>query len=175
MNRDKLSQLSKDDLIDLLLAQAENTAALQAALVELKAEYEALRLELKKGKKPPPNSSNSSQPPSRDQKRSLPSDRLKRKHGPPAGHPKYERKFVVSPDHIVNLKAKLCATCHEDLGAANSTLQEVNQITELPPAKAEVVEVRQYAVTCPKGGKTQVSEPPAGIELARAFGDRVER
>ena len=64
MNRDELSQLSKDDLIDMMLAQAEKMAALQAALVELKAEYEALRLKLEKGKKPPTNSSNSSQPPS---------------------------------------------------------------------------------------------------------------
>jgi transposase len=174
MHRDELSQLSKDDLIDLMLAHAEKTAALQAALVELKAEYEALRLKLDKGKKPPTNSSNSSQPPSRDRKRSLPSDRFKRKHGPPAGHPKYERKFVDSPDHIVNLKAKSCATCHEDLGAANSTLQDVNQITELPPATAEVIEVRQYAVTCPKCGQVQVPQPPIGLEMERTFGARLE-
>jgi transposase len=174
MTRDELSQLSKEDLIDLMLAQAEQITALQAALVQLKADYEALRLKLEKGKKPPTNSRNSSQPSSRDQKRSLPSDRFKRKHGPPAGHPKHERKFVVNPDHIVNVKAEICATCHVKLDAAESTLLDVNQITELPPAKAEVIEVRQYAVTCPKCGQVQVTQPPIGLEMERTFGARLE-
>jgi transposase len=53
-------------------------------------------------------------------------------------------------------------------------LQDVNQITELPPAKAEVIEVRQYEVSCPKCGKIQVSEPPAGLEMERTFGARLE-
>ncbi len=76
MTQDDLAQLSREELIELILRQAEQ-------LSQLKAEYEALRLKLEKGKKPPTNSSNSSQPPSRDHKRSLPSDRRKRKHGPP--------------------------------------------------------------------------------------------
>jgi len=69
-------------LIELILSQFEQMA-------QLKADYEALLLKLEKGKKPPTNSSNSSQPPSRDHKRSLPSDRGKRStalqvstHGP---------------------------------------------------------------------------------------------
>jgi hypothetical protein len=31
-------------------------------------------------------------------------------------------------------------------------LVEVNQVTELPDAPAQVIEVRQYAVTCPECG-----------------------
>ena len=174
MTREDLAQLSKEALIDLILAQAEQIAALQEALAQLKANYEALRLKLEKGKKPPINSSNSSQPPSRDQKRSLPSDRLKRKHGPPVGHPKYERKFVASPDHIVNVKAKTCTTCHADLHSTEGALLDVNQITELPPAKAEVIEVRQYVVNCPQCGQIQATQPPAGLEMERTFGARLE-
>jgi transposase len=167
MTQDELAQMSREELIQLILTKYEQ-------LVQLKKDYEALRLKLEKGKKPPSNSSNSSLPPSRDHKRSLPSDRRKRKHGPPVGHAKHERKFVANPDHVVEVKAETCLSCHADLPLAGEVLRDVNQITELPPAKAEVIEVRQYEVTCPECGKTQVGEPPAGLEMERAFGARME-
>ncbi len=53
-------------------------------------------------------------------------------------------------------------------------LVDVNQVTELPHAPAQVIEVRQYAVTCPKCGSFQVKEPPAGLEMSRRFGSRLE-
>jgi transposase len=167
MTQDDLAQMSREELIQLILAQYEQ-------MVQLKADNEALRLKLEKGKKPPTNSSNSSQPPSRDQKRSLPSDRGKRKHGPPAGHPKHERKFVANPDHIVEVKVETCWSCQADLRSAAGVLVDVNQISELPPAKAEVIEVRQYEVSCPQCGTAQVSEPGGGLEMERAFGARLE-
>jgi transposase len=167
MTQDDLAQMSREELIQLILTQYEQ-------LVQLQADYEALRLKLEKGKKPPTNSSNSSQPPSGDHKRSLPSDRRKRKHGPPLGHAKHERKFVANPDHIVAVKAKTCLRCHADMSMAEGVLRDVNQITELPPAHAEVIEVRQYEVTCPKCGKAQIDEPQVGLEMERFFGARLE-
>jgi transposase len=167
MTQDDLAQLSKEELIQLILIQAEQ-------LSQLRADYEALRLKVEKGKKPPTNSSNSSQPPSLDQKHSLPSDRRKRKHGPRQGHAKYERKFVAEPDHIVAVKAKTCAGCDADMRFAEGVLLDVNQITELPPAKAEVIEVRQYETTCPECGKSHMGEPPVGLEMERVFGARLE-
>jgi transposase len=56
----------------------------------------------------------------------------------------------------------------------SGSLADVNQITELPEAKAEVVEVRQYEVACPCCGKKQVVEPPTGMEMERTFGARLE-
>src|SRR5512136_2209288 len=97
MTRQDLAQLSNDELIDLVL--------------EKQAEIEALRLKLEKGKKPPTNSGNSSQPPSRDQKSNLLPKRKRHKHGPPQGHVKYERKFVARPDHVVEVKPQTCQRC----------------------------------------------------------------
>jgi transposase len=174
MTQDELAQLSRDELIQLILTLYQQNVALQEDIAQLKADNEALRLKLEKGKKPPTNSSNSSQPPSRDHKRSLPSDRRKRRHGPPAGHARHERQFVANPDHIVAVKAETCLGCQTDLRCTEGVLRGVNQITELPPAKAEVIEVRQYEVACPECGKTQVGEPPAGLEMERAFGARLE-
>jgi transposase len=53
-------------------------------------------------------------------------------------------------------------------------LVDVNQISELPHAPAQVIEVRQYAVTCPECRAIQVEEPPAGMEMNRRFGSRLE-
>jgi len=167
MTQYDLSKLSKEELIELALAE-------YAQLQALKADYEALKLKLEKNKKLPTNSGNSSQPPSKDQKANRPKDKRKKRHGPPVGHVKYERKMVVDPDHVVEVKPEACAECQADLSQAEATLKDVNQITELPEAKAEVIEVRQMEVKCPCGGKTQAGEPSEGLEMERTFGSRLE-
>jgi transposase len=167
MTRNEMAQMSRDELMDLLLKQAEQIAVLQS-------EVEALRKKLEQGKKPPTNSGNSSQPPSRDWKRDMPAERKKRRRGPPPGHPKHERKFVVNPDQLVEVKPRVCHTCQFDLSHASGILMDIHQITELPVAKAEVIEVRRYAVECPCCGQGQLGEVPAGLELERSFGARLE-
>src|SRR3972149_4187718 len=104
MAREELEALTKEELIDLILRQAE-------LLGKLQADYEALKLKFEKNQKPPTSSKNSSQPPPRNQKSSLPKDRRKRTNGPPAGHPKDERKSVAQPDHIVDVRADTCPDC----------------------------------------------------------------
>jgi transposase len=159
--------MSRDELIDKVLAD-------YAELQQLQVEIEALKLKLEKGKRPPTNSSNSSQPPSRDQKVNRPQDRKRHRHGPPVGHVKYERKMVAEPDHIVKIKPQVCEHCQTDLTEESGQLVDVNQITELPKAKAEVIEVRQFEVECPCCGRKQSSEPPKGLEMERTFGSRLE-
>jgi len=160
MTRNDLSNLSRDDLIDLVL--------------EKQGEIDALRMKLEKNKKPPRNSGNSSQPPSRDQKTDLSKGRHKHRHGPPVGHVKYERKMVANPDHVVEVKPEICQECAADLRGEPGELVDVNQITEVPEAKAEVVEVRKYEVQCPCCRNAQTVEPPAGLEMERSFGARLE-
>ena len=122
MTRDDLARMSRDELIDKVLAD-------YAELQQLQVEIEALKLKLEKGKKPPTNSSNSSQPPSREQKVNGPKDRKRHRHGPPVGHVKYERKLVAEPDHIVEVKPCVCKHCQSDLSTESSELVDVNQIT----------------------------------------------
>src|SRR5512142_3479748 len=167
MTQDDVARMSRDELVHLVWQQYEQNLKLQA-------EIEALKLKLEKGKKPPTNSSNSAQPPSRDQKADLPAKRKKHRHGPPIGHVKYERKWVAHPDHLVEVKPQVCERCQTDLSKESSRLVDVNQITELPETKAEVIEVRQYETLCPCCGQKQVGEPPAGLEMERSFGARLE-
>jgi hypothetical protein len=163
----EMEHLSREELISIILKQAELIAALQK-------EIEALRMKLEKGQKPPTNSKNSSQAPSRDQKAGKLVNRPKRKHGPAKGHEKYERKFVAKPDHTVELKAEKCSMCHADLKEQAGKLVVVNQIIELPVAKAEVIEVRQYEVACQECGHLEIAPAPEGLEMARTFGTRLE-
>jgi transposase len=175
MTQDELAQVSREELIQMLLAEHAQLEAAQKLLAELKLEIEALRMKLEKNKKPPTNSSNSSQPPSRDQKSNRPKDQRKRhRHGPPDFHEKHGRKLVAKPDHIVEIKPHVCGHCQADLAKEVGKLVNMNQITELPEAKAEVIEVRQYATECPCCGQEQVGEPPAGLEIERSFGARLE-
>jgi transposase len=84
------------------------------------------------------------------------------------------RKFVAQADHTIELRANSCCKCHADLESAAGRLVGVNQITELPQAPAQVIEVRQYSVTCPVCGETHLEEPPVGLEMGRMFGSRLE-
>jgi len=174
MTQEDMAQLSREELVEMVLAEHAQLEASQEIIAQLQADIEALKLKLEKGKRPSTNSNNSSQPPSRDQKSNAPKDRRKRRHGPPHGHPKYEREFIAEPDHVVEVRPQVCETCQGDLSKESGSLADVNQITELPEAKAEVIEVRQYEVECPCCGKKQMAEPPAGLEMERTFGARLE-
>lgn len=160
MTQNSLTEMSKEELIELIL--------------QLQAEMAALRLKLEKGSKPPSNSGNSSQPPSQDWKGNLPAKRKRRRHGPPLGHEKHERKWVTKPDRVVELKPKECQACGANLAEQVANLVDVNQITELPVGQAEVIEVRQYAVKCGCCGQEHIEQPPAGLEMDRQFGARLE-
>lgn len=174
MKREEIELLTKEELIDLLLLQQEQIGRLQTGYERLQADYEALKAKVDQQGKPPTSSQNSSQPPSRDQKPNRSKDKRKRRHGPPVGHEKHERKLVAQPDQVVELRVKSCAGCHQDLEGEGGRLVKVNQITELPEAKAEVIEVRQYETVCPQCGKVQKEEAPQGLEPGRTFGARLE-
>jgi len=167
MNRDELEVLTKEQLIDLLLEQG-------GQLKQLQADFEALKLKFEHNQKPPTNSKNSSQPPSRDQKSNSSKDKRLHRHGPPKGHVKHIRPFVAQPDQVVHLRKQRCDHCQADLSAVEGHLVQVNQITEVPQAPAQVIEVRQYKTDCPQCGQSQVETPPAGLEMERTFGARLE-
>jgi transposase len=174
MKREELDLLTKEELIDLFLQQQEQIGRIQTGYEHLQADYEALKARVDQQGKPPTSSKNSSQPPSRDQKGNRSKDKRKRRHGPPVGHEKHERERVERPDQVVELRVKSCTGCHRDLEGEGGRLVKVNQITELPQAKAEVIEVRQYETVCPQCGLVQKEEAPQGLEPGRTFGARLE-
>lgn len=174
MTHDELERLSKQELVELILLRAAQLAELRDAFLKLKADYEALKMKFDSNQKPPTSSKNSSQPPSKGQKSNQPKGKTRHRHGPPKGHEKHKREQVAVPDKVIELRVKSCCKCHGNLNASEGHLVRVNQITELPEAKAQVIEVRQYETTCSECGQTQVEKPPNGLEMERTFGARLE-
>lgn len=174
MTQEEFKKLSKQELIEIILLQGQQIAELQEAFKKLNANYEALIMKFNNNQKPPTSSKNSSQPPSKDQKSNEPKGKSRHRHGPPKGHEKHEREQVANPDKVIELRVKRCCKCHADLMAEESLLVKVNQITELPEAKAQVIEVRQYETTCSECGQVQVETAPQGLEMERSFGARLE-
>src|ERR1700690_727581 len=166
MKHEELALLTKEEIIDLVLRFSEQYEKLLATFQQLQRDHEmlkldneALKVKFEQNQKPPTSSKNSSQPPSRDQKSNTSKDRPRHRHGPPQGHVKYEREFVADPDQVVNLRVKACHRCQADLQGVDGRLVSVNQITELPDPKAQVIEVGQYETDCPQCGLVQVEDP----------------
>ena len=162
MDRKNLEALSKEELIEIIMQQYEQMVIMQAAFEKLRADYEALKMKFEQNQKPPTSSQNSSQPPSRDQKGNASKEKRRHRHGPPKGHEKHERKLIADANHVIEMRAKCCQDCEARLEGEQGQLVKVNQITELPEAKAQVIEVRYYEVNVHVADRNSWRSPRSG-------------
>jgi transposase len=159
-SRDSLRDLTREDLIELILQQAEEIRRLQEEMAALK--------------KPPTTSRNSSQPPSRDWKSNRPARKSGQRRGAVPGHEKAERPLVEKPDKVIDVPVTACTNCGADLSAVAPQRTVRRQITELPEIKPVVIETRQDEVVCPCCQQLQRGVLPEGLEATRQFGPRLE-
>ena len=159
-SRDSLRDLTREDLIELILQQAEEIRRLQEEMAALK--------------KPPTTSRNSSQPPSRDWKSNRPARKSGQRRGAVPGHAKAERPLVEKPDKVIDVPVTACTNCGADLSAVAPQRTVRRQITELPEIKPVVIETRQDEVVCPCCQQLQRGVLPEGLEATRQFGPRLE-
>jgi transposase len=157
---DELNQLSQADLLALVLQLIERVR-------QLEAEIEAL-------KKPPTNSRNSSQPPSRDWKSNRPASASSKKRGAQPGHVKAERPLVEHPTTVVHVPVTVCDQCGADLQHLPPARTLRRQIVELPEIQAVILETQQDEVVCPCCQHVQSGVLPEGLEATRQFGSRLE-
>jgi transposase len=125
-------------------------------------------------KQAPPNSKNSSQPPSRDFKSEKKKRKRSRKKGAKRGHEKWERALVEKPDKVIYAFAENCEMCKVNLLDQVPVKIIRRQITELPEVKPVVIETQQYEVVCPCCKEIQRGKLPEGLEAGRYFGPRLE-
>jgi len=157
MDRTALEQLSKPELIEIVLRLEEQVAALEARCAKLEAE-------LAKARK---NSSNSSKPPSSDiVKPPRPQGSLSNgKIGGQPGHPKHERPLFPPEqvDKIVEHRHRRCPHC----GGAVRPLKvppRVLQQVELVKKPVIVTEHRAFACQCRSCGRIHYGRlPPGGL------------
>lgn len=155
---EQLQELSKAELITLLNQLLDRVAYLEAEVERLK--------------RPPPNSQNSSQPPSRDQKANLGQSRRRKRCGARPGHARMERPLVEHPDRLLVAGVERCV-CGVDLRQVAPLAVTRRQVTELPVVKPLVIETQQHLVQCPGCGQVQRGELPEGLEAGRVFGPRL--
>lgn len=157
---DTLSHLTREELL--------------ALVVNLIAEVQRLQAEVDRLTKPPTTSQNSSQPPSRDQKRNAPVNSLPRPRGAKPGHVKAVRPLVEHPDTVIESPVTTCTRCGTDLHTVTPQRILRRQLTELPEIKPVIIETRQHEVVCPGCAQLQHGILPAGLEATRQFGPRLE-
>jgi transposase len=159
VDREALNQLSKDELIVLLLAQSARIAELER------------RLGL--------NSSNSGKPPS--------SDGLKKparvcslrqpsgkKPGGQTGHPGETLRQSETPDTVINHYPPTCAACGEPLTEAMATGYVARQVVDLPePQPLVVSEHRAHDCRCPACGTQTRAAFPDWMSAPVQYGKRI--
>lgn len=158
----QLEQLSREELLALVIRQQEIIARLEVEVAALKAELEKFR-------RPPATSRNSSRPPSADQKANsdLPKKKRKKKR---RGHVRQTRPLVDNPDQIIPAPVSECRTCQADLTKVEPGRVIRRQVTEIPPVKPFIIETQQHEVSCPHCQQLNRGELPAGLEADRFFG-----
>jgi len=153
MDREALAELSREQLIELVLGLA-------AEVVELKAQQG----------QPPKTPGNSSVPPSAGFKANRAERRARTRR---RGHDGISRRRQP-PDVIVRCRPSACAGCGEPLPVDGQRRVGRSQVVELPPIRPIVVEAWQYAARCGRCGRRTKGAYPAGLEPRRTFGPQIE-
>ena len=170
MERTALEQLSKPDLIALLLAQEARHAAEMAAMQARIAELER-RLGL--------NSSNSGKPPSSDGLKkpvrvSSLRERSGKKPGGQKGHPGETLCRTETPDAIIDHYPPNCAGCGAPLTEVMATGFVARQVVDLPePQPLIITEHRAHGCRCAACGSQTRAAFPDWVTAPVQYGKRI--
>jgi transposase len=170
MDRDALLSLSRDDLIALILAQAEVIAQQAAQIEALAARVATLtkrveELEARLGQ-PPKTPSNSSLPPSQQQK----PNRSERRAARRKSHPGAFRALSERPDKVVETFAATCPHCAYELSAADQPAFHAYDYVELPPLRPMVTRIHRHRGLCPCCRRVFNAPPPTNMAPGSPFG-----
>src|SRR5882672_10957177 len=146
MERDALTELSREQLIELVLTLAAEVAALT-----------------RQQGQPPKTPGNSSVPPSVGFKANRAERRARKRR---RGHDGISRRRLP-PDVIVRCRPGTCAGCGEPLALDGQRRVGRNQVIELSPVRPVVVEAWQDAARCAGCGHRTKETYPAGLEPTR--------
>ena len=164
MNNAALLALSRDDLIALILAQhvqieaqTQQISALTARIAELEAKLAA----------PPKTPDNSSLPPSKGQKATLPDPTKK---PPRPSRPGVARALAEHPDKTIEATLAACPHCDHALGPADQPEIHAYDHIDLPPIRPFVTRINRHSGVCPCCRKHVAAAAPEGLEPGSPFG-----
>ncbi len=169
-------QITMEELIYLVQAQAKIIVTLKAKIVKLEAKIVKLEDDLKKYKTRK-DSTNSSIPPSKDENRVPRTSSLRqksdRKVGGQPGHEGKTLEMTEAPDEIIEHRACFCTECGKDLNNQPFEIFGKRQVIDIPTIKQIVTEHRVYRCKC-TCGKVVESEFPVGIDSPVSYGRNIE-
>ena len=171
-----LERRSRDELIGLILAQAETLERQDVQIADLEARVAVFE------RRQNQNSENSSLPPSRDgeavrqsraERRATQRERAKgRRPGKQPGDEGHRLAPVAVPDAVVPHAPTTCRGCGRSLGRAPVVAVERRQVFELPPQWLQVTEHRAERRRCVCGAET-TAPFPAAAKAETCFGPRL--
>lgn len=156
MDREALLALSKEDLVTIILAQAEQITALLKRVADLEA-----RLNL-----PPKTPDNSSTPPSKGQKLNHPDRPNKARRGRPG----MTRALAENPDRTIEATLDACPHCACALGPADLPGVHAYDHIDLPLIRPVVTRIHRHRGICPGCHKPVAAPAPDGFEPGSPFG-----
>jgi transposase len=157
MYRDALANLSTEELIQLVLAQAARIEELTRRLAELEA----------KPAPPPKTPDNSSVPPSQARKPSRTERRAAKKR---KGRPGVSRTLAANPDRIVETVAECCPHCSHRLNPADQAGFHAYDHIELPPIRPVITRIHRHRGVCPSCRRGFSAPAPDGMAPGSPFG-----
>lgn len=162
MTRAALDSLDREQLIEIILAQAAVIEQLTRRVAELEARLGH----------PPKTPDNSSVPPSQARKASAAppaTKRRRRRKGRPGAH----RTLAANPTQTFEMKASNCSHCQADVSGARQWLCEAYDHVELPPVEPVVTRINLYGGACPHCSRPFKAAAPAAMPQGSPFGARL--
>lgn len=159
MDREALEQLSKDQLIELVLSLLQRVPDLEARIDELS--------------RPPKTPDNSSTPPSQGRKPNATPPTPAKAGGRRKGRPGVARGLHLDPDRVVDAVVETCPHCRAVMPAAAQTPQAVYDRIEIAPIVPDVTRVRLFGGRCACCGERVVALAPPGLEPGSPFGKSI--
>jgi transposase len=157
MYRDALENLSSEELIELVLAQAAQIKALTRRIAELEAKLGG----------PPKTPDNSSTPPSQARKPNRAERRAAKKR---SGRPGVFRTLAAKPDRIIESVAQRCPHCEHALTPADQSRFHAYDHIELPPICPVITRIHRHRRICPSCRRGFSAPPPTGMPPGSPFG-----
>jgi transposase len=159
----QLEELTKKELIEIIMKQAEIIASLTARVAELEARLNQ-------------NSNNSSKPPSSDGPGKPPAKSLRqktgRKPGGQKGHKGHGLEIDREPDEIVRVEPVVCGECGADLSGEPMIHADTRYVYDVVINVVLTKFIIAEAV-CPNCGKVTAGTPPVDCKGSVNYGNMI--
>ncbi|BAT56556.1 Transposase IS66 (plasmid) [Nostoc sp. NIES-3756] len=177
LDRESLNQLSKEELVEIIIEQRKVISELQKIILELQQEIERLKVSRDL------DSSNSSKPPSQDihkksENKKVPaqeeSNPPKKKPGGQLGHQGKTRKGFGRVDRYEILRPSECVLCGQKAFAPLAVKVEKQAVAQLVERPIEIVEYQRHTCVCECCGNIQTASWSPDIVPGQDLGVRLQ-